>query len=1560
MRKLQLLLVFILCMSLGMHAQTYHALSGGPLTQNWANTGLITANDNWSGIPSIRGFLGQDITTSTGINPGTLTGTSISATDLDVIANQTNTGLTNGGVAEFDGIANSVVALQGSGTADAPHLIIYLNTSGTSNILVSYKLRDLDGTTDNSIQPVALQYRIGNTGNFINIPAAYVDDAATGPSLATFETLVSVTLPAECENKEQVELRIITSNAVGNDEWVGIDDINISASSSPTLTVSVTSGTNAAEPATNGTFNISSSAIAPAGGITVTYTLAGTATVNADYTNTHAGTVIIQEGQNSATVALPVIDDNDIEGTETIDLTITSVTSPAIIGTANASINLADNDVLASPYISLVTSYTQDFNTLASTGTSATLPTGWLFSETLTNANGLYSAGTGSSTSGDTYSFGTSGSNERAFGTLQSGSLLSAIGAQIQNNSGTVITKLKISYTGEEWRLGTTLRADKLLFQYSLDATGLANGAWIDVTALDFATPNISTAIGAKDGNAAGNKTEIVYIIRDLAIPAGAVFLIRWNDFNASGSDDGLAVDDFTIEANPVDLIPPTVTTLIPANGTTNTPVNLSASITFNEDVAKGTGTIVLKKTSDNSIVQTINVADAILAARTLSVTLNNLQVNTQYYLEVSAGAIADLEGNPFAGITDNSTWTFTTGINIYVANFQNCTSGLSDGFTQYSQVGSITWSCTTFGRDPNAPAGTTAFPSGVQVNGFSGGTNVLNTDWLISPSFNLTATDYPLLSFWSRTAFNGQPLQLKVSTDYVSGDPSLATWTDINGKFPSQTSNVWTLSANINLSAFKGSNVHFAFVYYSDEDEGARWTLDDISLGNSPVPPPPSLTVSTTDVQFAFAANGTTADKTFNFIGNDLTNDVTLTSIGAFTLSKDGTSFNPSITYTVAEANDVSKTVYVRFAPTQNNQDFTGNIAITTGDISQTVTLGGTSIDPVTTLEVVNWNIEWFGSTGNGPTNDVQQEQNVKTILSNLNADVYAVTEIVSEERLKAVVDQMPGYTYVISNYGSHTNTSINPPSALATAQKLAFIYKTSVLNNVTTTALLSAGINSAADITNPAYDYWASGRFPFMLSADVTLNCVTKPVKFVLVHAKANTAPTTASYNRRKRGADTLHYTLQQNYANDNIIMLGDYNDDLDESITDGFTITSYSIFTNDTENFTPVTLPLSLAGKKSTVSYDDVIDHVTISNDLVANYLSSSAKILTDVTSLVSNYGSTTSDHYPVFSRYRFSNTTAPAVTSCTAEVKFCAATSNSYSIPAFVATDDCADVLTYSYTITGTTERNGTGNDASGTFNIGTSVIVFTATDSWGNSSTCSTTVIINANPTVTIPDAYALPTGVLANTVYIGYAPASSLTLTANASAGTPSYSYSWSSGATTSTAAVSPTTATTYTATVTDANGCQATAEKAIDVLDIRAGKKSDKVNICHQTGTGVFNVVVSQAEVPIHLSHGDMLGVCTVTATTASARFSEAGSNRFVVQVLPNPSTSVFTLQIETVQMMPMNLRVLDIQGRVLEQRSNISPMQKLTIGEGFHSGIYFAEITQGTERKVIKLLKL
>jgi len=201
-----------------------------PFSQNWANAGLITANDDWSGVAGIEGYLGQDITVATGVDPQTLLTTSGVVNDLDAIANQANPDtLTNGGVAEFDGIANPTIALQGSGTADAPYVIFYLNTTGASNINVAYNLRDIDGSADNAIQPVALQYRVGNTGNFTNIPAGFVADASNGPSSATLVTPVSVTLPAAANNQALVQVRVITANAVGSDEWIGVDDINITA-----------------------------------------------------------------------------------------------------------------------------------------------------------------------------------------------------------------------------------------------------------------------------------------------------------------------------------------------------------------------------------------------------------------------------------------------------------------------------------------------------------------------------------------------------------------------------------------------------------------------------------------------------------------------------------------------------------------------------------------------------------------------------------------------------------------------------------------------------------------------------------------------------------------------------------------------------------------------------------------------------------------------------------------------------------------------------------------------------------------------------------------------------------------------------------------------------------------------------------------------------------------------------------------------------------------------------------------------------------------------------------
>lgn len=202
------------------------------------------------------------------------------------------------------------------------------------------------------------------------------------------------------------------------------------------------------------------------------------------------------------------------------------------------------------------TTVSENFNTLAAAGTAtldtapATGPVGWYALEAGTAANNLYTASTGSATTGDTYSYGSAAvPADRAFGTLQSNALIPIIGAQFTNNTGSPIGSVTISYRGEEWRLGAISRTDQLDFQYSTNATSLSTGTWLDANPLDFVTPNTTAPTGIKDGNAAGNFTNLgpVSILFASPIANGGTFWIRWVDLDITGSEDGLAVDEFAL-----------------------------------------------------------------------------------------------------------------------------------------------------------------------------------------------------------------------------------------------------------------------------------------------------------------------------------------------------------------------------------------------------------------------------------------------------------------------------------------------------------------------------------------------------------------------------------------------------------------------------------------------------------------------------------------------------------------------------------------------------------------------------------------------------------------------------------------------------------------------------------------------------------------------------------------------------------------------------------------------------------------------------------------------------
>lgn len=328
----------------------YWNLGGGDLVQNWSDGGLITGDDDWSRVPSIMGFRGDDLTARTGTDPRTI---SAGSDVVDVIANQTSTNITNGGVAEF-AIANPVVALQGSGTADAPYLAFYLDATGRSDVRFTATIRDIDSSADNAVQQVAVQYRLNDTAAWIDLPSAYIADATTGGA-AGQETPIDVTLPGNANGVATLQVRVITTNAVGNDEWIGIDDIRVTSTGAGGPQPGVLSIADASTVEGNGgthdlIFTVtraggSSGAVEAGWSVTLPGGADGADAADFAAGTAFAGTVAFAAGQTSATIRLAVAGDTLLEGNETFAIALSNPTGGATLDRAAATGTIVNDDI---------------------------------------------------------------------------------------------------------------------------------------------------------------------------------------------------------------------------------------------------------------------------------------------------------------------------------------------------------------------------------------------------------------------------------------------------------------------------------------------------------------------------------------------------------------------------------------------------------------------------------------------------------------------------------------------------------------------------------------------------------------------------------------------------------------------------------------------------------------------------------------------------------------------------------------------------------------------------------------------------------------------------------------------------------------------------------------------------------------------------------------------------------------------------------------------------------------------------------------------------------------
>lgn len=262
--------------------------------------------------------------------------------------------------------------------------------------------------------------------------------------------------------------------------------------------------------------------------------------------------------------------------------------------------------------------------------------------------------------------------------------------------------------------------------------------------------------------------------------------------------------------------------------------------------------------------------------------------------------------------------------------------------------------------------------------------------------------------------------------------------------------------------------------------------------------------------------------------------------------------------------------------------------------------------------LDVGCWNLEWFGSTGYGPTNEQLQFNNVKQVLNNTDIDLWGLTEVSSNTAYQQLLTDLPQYGGMLATYNQ--------------TQKTALLYKKELFEVISSNHIL----------TSSSFNYDFAGRPPLEIVLKTKSTYAPDTIYVVVIHLKAYADQ--ESYDRRKGAATRLKNYYLNNRLDKKTIVLGDWNDDLDESTFNGIE-TPFQLFLDNPDDYFFPTKALSDAGKTSYAFYSgSFLDHIMVTTPLIADYVSGSANVLDMMPTYISNFSQNTSDHYPVISSFQ----------------------------------------------------------------------------------------------------------------------------------------------------------------------------------------------------------------------------------------------------------------------------------------------------------------------------------
>lgn len=206
------------------------------------------------------------------------------------------------------------------------------------------------------------------------------------------------------------------------------------------------------------------------------------------------------------------------------------------------------------------------------------------------------------------------------------------------NNAPVAVATTTNATTGQWYSLATTWDPDSDLLKLYIDGT-LAASTFMDN--FSAANENVYIFPALAPSTCSGDVTYFKGDIRNIVIDAQAM-----------------------TQAEIQGLYAPTVASFSPADDATTVDVDTDLVIEFEEAVSFGTGNIVIKKTSDDTTIESIDVTgDQVTGDGTDTVTITlseDLPGDTEVYVTIPETAFVSNDVY-FAGIDDDTTWTFTT-----------------------------------------------------------------------------------------------------------------------------------------------------------------------------------------------------------------------------------------------------------------------------------------------------------------------------------------------------------------------------------------------------------------------------------------------------------------------------------------------------------------------------------------------------------------------------------------------------------------------------------------------------------------------------------------------------------------------------------------------------------------------------------------------------------------------------------------------------------------------------------------------------------------------------------